>query len=142
MMGRNIQINTGKSRLFLLLFQGSKHIINLQSNIYSLSCLDTLLAVTTWLPILACTENISSSTQLSPTYPNTEPLSLPPKCHPICPLPNFLLKKKKINKCNKFNFRCATSHSKNCKQALVKTGNEWFTSLWRNFDPLFFAKLL
>lgn len=135
MMGRNIQINTGKSRLFLLLFQGSKHIINLQSNIYSLSCLDTLLAVTTWLPILACTENISSSTQLSPTYPNTEPLS------PHMPLTQFFTLKK-INKCNKFNFRCATSHSKNCKQALVKTGNEQFTSLWRNFDPLFFAKLL
>ncbi len=36
---------------------------------------------------------------------------------------------------------CATFSSNNCNQTFAITGNEFFTSLWRNFDPLFFAEL-
>ncbi len=36
---------------------------------------------------------------------------------------------------------CATLCSNNWNQAFVITGNESFTSLWRNFGPLFFAEL-
>ncbi len=36
---------------------------------------------------------------------------------------------------------CGTLCSNNCNQAFAVTGNESFTSLWRNFGPLFFAEL-
>lgn len=29
--------------------------------------------------------------------------------------------------------------SKNCNQEFAMIGNEWFASLWRNFEPPFFA---
>ncbi len=34
---------------------------------------------------------------------------------------------------------CATLCGNNCNQAFAITGNESFTSLWRNFGPLFLA---